>query len=126
MDFPGDSAADLHRDTRAVLEGDSQTDSCGDSESDFPADSHRDSKTDSRRDLQRDFRGDFDGVLRAEAEGRSVSIYQFPVNGQASTTKSQRGLGLRAYAKSVDSSFRAALNLRHLRNLRLLSPCPRF
>ena len=74
MDFPGDSAADLHHDMRAVLEGDSQTDSCGDSESDFPADSCRDSKADLRRGLQkglpRDFDGDFDGVLRATEEGR--------------------------------------------------------
>jgi hypothetical protein len=74
MGFSGDSAADLHRDTRAVLEGDSQTDSCGDSESDFPADSHRDSKTDSRRDLQRDFRGDFDGALRVEAEDEEPRV----------------------------------------------------
>jgi len=68
MGFSGDSAADLQRDTRAVLAGDSQTDSCGDSEADFPAGSHRDSKTDSRRDLQRGFDGDFDGVLRARVE----------------------------------------------------------
>ena len=72
MGFPGDSAADLHRDMRAVLERGSRTDSCGDSESDFPPDSHRDSKADLRRDLQRDFPRDFDGdfgvVLRATAE----------------------------------------------------------
>ena len=72
MGFPGDSAADLQRDMRAVLEGDSKTDSCGDSEFDSPAGSHRDSKADSRRDLQkdfpRDFDGDFDGVLRARVE----------------------------------------------------------
>ncbi len=72
MGFPGDSAADLRRDLRAVVEGNSQTDSCGDWESDFPADSHRDSKADLRRDLQRDFRRDFDGdfgsVLRVTTE----------------------------------------------------------
>ena len=64
MGFPGDSEADLHRDTRAVLEGDLQTDSCGDSGSDFPADWYRDSDADLRRDSQEDFRCGFDGDLR--------------------------------------------------------------
>jgi hypothetical protein len=73
MDFPGDSAADLHCDMRAVLEGDLRTDSRGDSQSYFPADSQRDSQADLRRDLQRglqgDFRCGFDRDLRAEREG---------------------------------------------------------
>jgi len=72
MGFPGDSAADLHRDMRAFSEGDLRTDSCGGWESDFPADAYRDSDADLRRDLQRglqgDLRGDFDRELRVTGQ----------------------------------------------------------
>jgi hypothetical protein len=74
MRFLGDSAAGLHRDSRALLEVDLRSDSCGDCQSDSPAESHRGLKAELRRDLQRDFRCGFDRDLWAEPEGTTDAL----------------------------------------------------
>ena len=70
MGLPGDSAADLHCDSRAFSDGDLRSGPGYDCRTDFPADSHRDLQADLWRDSQEDSRedlhGDFDGVLRAK------------------------------------------------------------
>ena len=111
MDFPGDSAADLHRDARAALECDSETDSCGDSQHDFPADSYRDWKADSRRDLRRDFRGDlhghFDGALRVEAEDEEPKMEDRGTRtGGRTRTARTAGGWFASYAEGVVAGLR--------------------
>jgi hypothetical protein len=83
MGFPGDSAADLHCDSRAFSEGDLRSDPGYDCRTDSPADSHRDSRADSRCDLPGDLPEDLRGDLRAKASGPVVKREGSVVQGLA-------------------------------------------